>query len=269
MASRILRRAAALGLAAGAAGSLHAVATWNTPNPVLPYDEVVRSDLLESVQQLIQSALLRAYPLSGVHLRDVRTRAEHHLVRVDAEGPEYDPAAATDLRLLLALLAARDGRPDDALQLYAEAARDSPFDKRPRALAYYICLLTGRTDGANEWNAAYRRLVPHSEILNPYNYPGYDEVDSYELTDLIDELVVAASIGGVWSLEEAAVRLFVAHSAHGGVDAGLGAAVKNKTLPTAERLLFRALRAYLRAKMNRLTADEIVSVLENYSSGRR
>ncbi|KAL5227717.1 hypothetical protein ABZP36_015982 [Zizania latifolia] len=266
MASRILRRAAALGLAAAAAGSLHAVATWKTPVPVLPYDEIVRSDLLESAQQVIQSALLRAHPLSGVHLRDVRTRAEHHLVRVDAEGPEYDPAAATDLRLLLALLAARDGRPDDALQLYAEAARDSPFDKRPRALAYYICLLTDHVDGANEWNAAYRRLVPESEIINPYWYPGYDD-ESYALTDLIDELVVAASLGGVCSLKEAAVRIFVSHSAHREVDAGLAAAVENKTLPTAERLLFRALRVYLRAKMRRLAGEEIVPVLENYGGG--
>ncbi|KAF0919634.1 hypothetical protein E2562_030748 [Oryza meyeriana var. granulata] len=148
-ARRFLLRAIALGLGSAAAGSLHAVATWKPPESVLNFIPVIRDHLLESVQGL-QSALLRAHPLYGAHLRDVRARAraEIDLKRVDAVGPDGDSSAATDLRLLLALLAARDGRTDEALRLYAEAARDSPFDKRPRALAYHLCCMCGRREEA-------------------------------------------------------------------------------------------------------------------------
>ncbi|KAF0919639.1 hypothetical protein E2562_030753 [Oryza meyeriana var. granulata] len=173
MAARVLLRAAALGLTAAAAGSLYAVATWKTPELVSPVTPSLRHCLLDSAQGL-QSALLR-----GVHLRDVRARAKLDLKRVDAAGPGGDPAAATDLRLLLALLAARDGRA-------AEAARDSPFDPRPRVPPLRDVRSLG---AARRWYAAYCRLVPEEEILDP-NFPGFV---SDELTRLINELVVAAS----------------------------------------------------------------------------
>ncbi|KAF0919627.1 hypothetical protein E2562_030741 [Oryza meyeriana var. granulata] len=265
-ARRVLLRATALGLAAAAGGSLHCVATWKPPESIPSFDPTMRHLLLGSVPAL-QSALLRAHPLSGEHLHDVRARAEHDLARVDAVGPEGDAAAATDLRLFLALLAARDGRAEEALRLYAEAARDSPFDTRPRALAYYVCLLTDREEEGKHWNAAYRSLVPESEIIDP-NFPGYFE--SKEMIDLIDELAVAASLGGVCSLEHPPVRIFVAPSALRKVDADLSAE-QDKTLSTAERLHLRALRVYLHAMVRRLAGEDIKLVLEqhNHDGGNR
>ena len=132
MAGRVLLRAAALGLAAAGAGALHAVSRWTPPREISPYVPSVRFMLLESAQGL-QAALLGAHPLYGQHLRDVRARAEHDLALADVDRAEGgDPAAAADLRLLLAFLATRDGRADDALRIYEEAARDAPFDPRPR-----------------------------------------------------------------------------------------------------------------------------------------
>lgn len=249
MVGRVLRRATALGLAAAAAGSLHAVSTWKPPEPLSPFTPSVRRVLLESAQGL-QAALLRAHPLSGAHLRDVRARAEQDLARADAEGGEGDPAAAIDLRLLLALLAARDGRADEALQLYAEAARDSPFDPRPRVLAYYVCFLAERVDEAAQWKAAYHRLV--LEIINP-DFPGYE---SYEITKLIRELVVAATLGGVFNLSSPEGRGFVMYRAGGEVDSWLVAALQDKTLSTTERLQLRALRVYLHSKVQVLLREE-------------
>ncbi|XP_040379949.1 uncharacterized protein LOC102711852 [Oryza brachyantha] len=254
MAARVLLRAAGLALAAAAAGSLHAVATLDMSELVPPITVNVRHILFDSAVGL-QSALLRTNPLGGAHLRDVRARAEQDLARVDAVGPEGNAAAATDLRLLLALLAARDGRADEALRLYEEAARDSPFDARPRALAYYVCLLTSHAAEAKHWNAAYRRLVPESEIIHP-KLPGYFE--SEEMAGLIDELAVAASMGGVCNLLEPAVRTFVMRCAFHEINARLAAAgEQNKTLSMAKRLQLKALRAYLYATTRRQMQGDV------------
>ncbi|PUZ56384.1 hypothetical protein GQ55_5G293500 [Panicum hallii var. hallii] len=130
MAGRVLLRATALGLAAAGAGALHAISRWTPPRDLSPYVPSVRFMLLESAQGL-QAALLGAHPLSGKHLRDVRARAEHDLALANVDLAEGgDSATAIDLRLLLAFLATRDGRADDALRIYEEAARDAPFDAR-------------------------------------------------------------------------------------------------------------------------------------------
>ncbi|CAO2203644.1 unnamed protein product [Urochloa humidicola] len=242
---RVLLRAAALGLAAATAGSLHAVSKWTPPLPLAPFTPSVKRVLMDSTQGL-QAGLHGAHPLSGAYLRDVRARAELDLAATDADRAEGgDPAAAADLRLLLALLAARDGRTDEALRLYAEAARDSPFDRRPRALAYHLSLLAGRMDEVARWGAAYRRLVP-AEIDGGSDAPG---LESPETSELIRELAVAAALGGVCNVTYPHERWLLIPAASGAVDKGLVAALQDKTLPAAERLQLLAVRAYLQAKV--------------------
>ncbi|XP_062208536.1 uncharacterized protein LOC133910027 [Phragmites australis] len=248
MAGRILLRATALGLAAATAGSLHAVSKWTPPRTPPPFVPSASLMLMESAQGL-QAALLGAHPLSGAHLSDVRARAEQDLTRIDAEGAEGDPTAAADLRLLLALLAARDGRTDEALRLYAEAARDCPFDRRPRALAYQISLLAGRMDEVARWKSAYRRLVP----IDDSTPPGFE---SHETRELIRELAVAATLGGVYNLTYPQERRLLMHAACGAVDKGLVAALQDKTLSTSERLQLLALHVYLQAKVRLLVRKE-------------
>ncbi|CAO2165102.1 unnamed protein product [Urochloa humidicola] len=213
MAVRVLR-ATALGIDDPGAGALHAVSRWTPPRKHPSYVPSVRTMLLESAQGL-HAALLGAHPLSGAHLRDVRAHAESDLALVDgalAEGG--DPAAATDTRLLLALLAARDGRAADALRHYKEAARDAPFDPRPRALAYHLCLADGRHDESVRWCVAYHRLVPE---------------------------IGGASIVPA-GLEDDETRQLVMRVGCGAVDQGLVAALQDESLPVAERIRLRALR---------------------------
>ncbi|CAL4976025.1 unnamed protein product [Urochloa decumbens] len=252
MAGRVLLRATALGLAAAGAGALHAVSKWTPPRDHSPFIPSVRTMLLESAQGL-QAALLGAHPLSGAHLLDVSARAERDLARLDgalAEGG--DPAAATDLRLLLALLAARDGRPADALRLYEEAARDAPFDPRPRALAHHLCLADGRHDESVRWSVAYHRLVPEigGAALVP---PG---LENDETLQLVRELLVAATLGGVCELGHPADRAVVMRVGCGAVDQGLLAALQDESLSAAERIRLRALRVYLHAKVRLLINKE-------------
>ncbi|RCV25702.1 hypothetical protein SETIT_5G186200v2 [Setaria italica] len=241
---RVLLRAAALGLAAATAGSLHAVSKWTPPWPLSPFTPSVKRVLMDSTQGL-QAALHGAHSLSGAHLRDVRARAEHDLAVSEVDRAEGgDPAAAADLRLLLALLAARDGRTDESLRLYAEAARDSPFDRRPRALAYHLSLLAGRMDEVARWSASYRRLVPTE--IDGSDLPG---LESPETSELIRELVVAAALGGVYNVTDPHERWLLIPAARGAVDKGLVAALQDKTLPAVERLQLLALRVYLQAKV--------------------
>ncbi|KAF8670772.1 hypothetical protein HU200_050442 [Digitaria exilis] len=213
--------------------------------------------LLESAQGL-QAALLGAPPLAGAHLHDVRARAEHELALADVGRSEGgDPAAATDLRLLLALLAVRDGRAADALRLYEEAARDAPFDRCPRALAHHLCLAAGEDDEAVRWSAAYHRLAPEIDGESPV--PG---MESDETRELVRELLVAATLGGVWPLGYPPDRAIVMHMACGGVDQGLVAALQDKALPAKERLQLRALRVYLHAKVRLLMKKEAQDMAE-------
>ena len=251
MAGRVLLRAAALGLAAAGAGALHAVSRWTPPREISPYVPSVRFMLLESAQGL-QAALLGAHSLYGQHLRDVRARAEHDLALADVDRAEGgDPAAAADLRLLLAFLATRDGRADDALRIYEEAARDAPFDPRPRALAYHLCCFDRRHDESVRWSAAYRRLVP--VIDGASQVPG---LESHEMRELVRELFIAATMGGVFRILHPGDRAAVMDAACGAVDKGLVAALQDKELSATERLRLRALRVYLHAKVLLLIKKE-------------
>ncbi|CAO2177136.1 unnamed protein product [Urochloa humidicola] len=252
MAGRVLLRATALGLAAAGAGALHAVSKWTPPRDHSPFVASVRVMLLESAQGL-QAALLGAHPLSGAHLRDVRASAERDLALVDgplAEGG--DPAAATDLRLLLALLATRDGRAADALRLYEEAARDAPFDPRPRALAHHLCLADVRHDESVRWSVAYHSLVPEIGGASPVP-PGLEDDETLQL---VRELLVAATLGGVCDLSHPGDRAIVMRVGCDAVDQGLVAALQDESLSAAERIRLRALRVYLNAKVRLLIDKE-------------
>ncbi|KAM0866301.1 hypothetical protein ACQ4PT_042727 [Festuca glaucescens] len=145
-----------------------------------PLFPVLRGACVNASQALQSAVLLRAHPLSGERLRKERREAERDLARAVEEG---DGPAAGDLRLLLALFAARDGRFDDALQLYEEVARDDPVDPRPHTLARMLCGVVGGRKEFSRWNASFQRLVPGSIPT--------------ELLALQDEVVVAAALGGV------------------------------------------------------------------------
>ncbi|CAM0947617.1 unnamed protein product [Alopecurus aequalis] len=242
MAGRVLRSAAALGLAAAAAGSLHALATWKLPQPGPRYAK----DLLVDIAAGLQAAVLRAQPLSGAHLRSVRAQAEKDLAR--AEGAEGDPTTAADLRLLLALLAARDGRTDEALRRYTDAARDAPLDPRPLALAYFLWGLARRRDGEGlRWRTAYCRLVA---CQGESTMPGF-ETD--ETRPLLLELIIAAGLGGVYDLREPMQNELLMQVSCSEVDTCLAAALQDETLSRAERLQLSALRVYLHRKVRSRT----------------
>ncbi|KAF0919635.1 hypothetical protein E2562_030749 [Oryza meyeriana var. granulata] len=87
------------------------------------------------------------------------------------------------------------------------------------------------------------------------------------MMDLISEMGVAASLGGVCSLVHPAIRLLVTRSAFRVVDADLAAAVQeqDKTLSTVERLQLRALRVYLRATVQRQEREDVKIIREKYN----
>ncbi|TVU33933.1 hypothetical protein EJB05_15749, partial [Eragrostis curvula] len=255
MAGRVLLRATALGLAAAAAGSLHALSGWKPSEYVSPVTFRVKRVLTESALGLQASLLGGARPLAGAHLAEVRARAELDLARAAAADDEGgDPAEAADLRLLLALLAARDGSVDEALRIYEDAARDGPFDPRPRALAFHLCLYAGRTGELARWADAYHRLVPRAAGAGRATLPG---LERYETRELVRELAIAATLGGVLRLERPDKRTFVMTTACGAVDEGLLIALKDEALSTAERLQLHAFRVYLHAKVRQLVKKEV------------
>ena len=96
---------------------------------------------LEASQALLSAVVLRAHTLSGERVSTALRVAERDLARAAELG---DAAAVADLRLLLAFLAARAGRFDEALARYQEVARDDPSDPRPHFLAVLICVHASR-----------------------------------------------------------------------------------------------------------------------------
>ncbi|OEL16529.1 hypothetical protein BAE44_0022454 [Dichanthelium oligosanthes] len=92
----------------------------------------LRSDVVDASRALLSAVVLRASPLCGERLR----AAERGIARALAD--DGAASAGADLRLHLALLAARDGRFDEAMRLYGEVARDDPSDPRPKALGHVL-----------------------------------------------------------------------------------------------------------------------------------
>ncbi|CAO2203652.1 unnamed protein product [Urochloa humidicola] len=99
--------------------------------------------VLEASQALLSAVVLREPPLSGERVSAALRVAERDLARAVEEG---DAAAASDLRFLVAFLAARDGRFEEALARYEEVARDDPSDPRPHCLAFVISVVVRRPE---------------------------------------------------------------------------------------------------------------------------
>ncbi|KAL5227269.1 hypothetical protein ABZP36_015534 [Zizania latifolia] len=190
--------------------------------------------------QAILAAVLRARPLCGDRLREVRALSERALLLAAAEG---DDPAVVDVNLLLALLATRDGHFEEAMRRYAAAVRKDPSDPRPYELAAMLCSLFGKTEWRDLWRAAKEQRGPGTKGLA-------------ELPALLDELVVAAALGG------GVLTAIVEHSdPRGGlvllaawreVDAALAAAVRDKNLTFLECCQIRALHSVLHAKLKPL-----------------
>ncbi|KAL6608056.1 hypothetical protein ACP70R_041119 [Stipagrostis hirtigluma subsp. patula] len=195
--------------------------------------------VLSASQALLSSVFLREPPLYGERVREAMRVAERDLGRAIAE---KDTAAAADLRLVLALLAARDGLFQEALDRYNEAARDDPSDARPRWLAEVLCAFASRKEESDRLDAIHERLAGRSP----------DDGD-VALMALTEELVVAVSLGGVpYPFKEgcrSAMRVVVG-AAGSRVDAALVSALRDKKMSIVERLELRATRAFLYAGMS-------------------
>ncbi|KAF0919616.1 hypothetical protein E2562_030730 [Oryza meyeriana var. granulata] len=91
-------------------------------------------------------SVLRARPICGERLREMRALSEHALVDADL--------AAVDINLFIAFLATRDGHFNEALQRYKAAVRKDPSDCRPYELAALLGSITGRTTELDAWQQA-------------------------------------------------------------------------------------------------------------------
>ncbi|KAL6607977.1 hypothetical protein ACP70R_041040 [Stipagrostis hirtigluma subsp. patula] len=191
---------------------------------------------LMASQALLSAVVLHAQPLSGECVGAALRVAGRDLGRAVEEG---DAAAVADLRLVLALLAARDGRFDEALERYTEAARDDPSDPRPQYLAHILCMLLGRMEESDKWEASYESLNPGSLELE----------EQVTLCNLKDELVIAQALGAptVFGEHIPATTRIAMRAAASRVDAALVSALRDKKMSVAGRLKARAVRAFLHA----------------------
>nr|CAB3477271.1 unnamed protein product [Digitaria exilis] len=113
--------------------------------------------VLKAWQALLSAVVLGAPPLSGERVRAMLHSAERDLEHAVRE--REDPAVIADLRLLVAFLAARDGRFDDALERYVEMERADSSDPRPHCLAHLVCRFDERPEESDKWLGSYDRLV--------------------------------------------------------------------------------------------------------------
>jgi tetratricopeptide (TPR) repeat protein len=215
----------------------------------------LRGSCVEASQALQSAVLLRAHPLSGDRLRNARRAAERDLARAVGEG---DGPAAADLRLLLALFAARDGRFDDALQLYEEVARDDRADPRPHGLAFVLCGVVGLRNEFHRW------MTNNEGFLCLAHVPA-------EQIALQDEVVVAAALGGALyenaeddsmpSSVKRMTRLAVC-CAWRRADAGLATALLREDISIVKKMQVRAARVFLRAGTRSVLKGMDAKVLE-------
>ncbi|KAG8051754.1 hypothetical protein GUJ93_ZPchr0001g31058 [Zizania palustris] len=208
----------------------------------IPKREFFNGNLFYLVEcfQAILATVLRARPLCGDRLREVRALSERALLLAAAEG---DDLAVVDVNLLLALLATRDGHFHEAMRRYAAAVRKDPSDPRPYELAAMLCSLFGQTEWRDLWRAAKEQR-------------GHGTKGLAELPALLDELVVAAALGGavLTAIDEHSDPRggLVLLAAWREVDAALAAAVRDKNLTFLESCQIRALHSVLHAKLKPL-----------------
>ena len=87
-------------------------------------------------------------------------------------------------------------------------------------------------------------------------------MESHEMRELVRELFIAATVGGVCRIVHPVDRAAVMHAACGALDQGLVAALQDKALSATERLQLRALRVYLHAKVWLLIKEEARDVAD-------
>ncbi|TVU33945.1 hypothetical protein EJB05_15761 [Eragrostis curvula] len=199
--------------------------------------------LKRASQALLCAVVLRAQPLSGERVRAALGAAERELARAIEEG---DAPAVADLRLLVALLTAREGRLDEALERYAEVARDNPSDPRPHYLACHLSLFVGSGEEFNKWLASYQRLDQGSLSSR------------VELKALSDELLVAQALGGsplAFREDCPIASRHIMGAAASRVDAALATALRGKKMTMVKRLEVRAVRAFLHAQVSSAIKD--------------
>nr|TKW14773.1 hypothetical protein SEVIR_5G188800v2 [Setaria viridis] len=179
-------------------------------------------------QALLSTLVLGALPLSGACIRSALRVAERDLARATEEG---DAPTVADLRLLAALLSSRDGRLEDALERYAEMARDDPSDPRPHFHVGLVCALAGKKAEHDKWLARCASLGDALKTLK-------------------EELVIAVVLGGTpvdFDEESTPLIRLVVGAAAKRVDAALISALRDKNMSRTERLEVRAVCTFLYA----------------------
>ncbi|PUZ56372.1 hypothetical protein GQ55_5G292300 [Panicum hallii var. hallii] len=200
--------------------------------PIFAFAKGTAQFVLQASQALLSAVVLRAPRLTGERIR-VATR---DLARAMERGD-----TAADLRLLLAFLAARDGRFNEAMAIYMEAAQEHPSDPRPHYLLHLLFLFGEHMEESNKWKANYERLAA-----------GSSDEDRAAHMVLKEELVVALTLGGARSAcseSYPAVLRVVVGGAGSRVNAALVSALQDKGLSVIERLELRAIRTYVYGEM--------------------
>ncbi|OEL28256.1 hypothetical protein BAE44_0010725 [Dichanthelium oligosanthes] len=107
------------------------------------------SFLVDATQALLAAALRRA-PLYPRTLRQGRNYLTEQILSAETEGHAASKEAALD-RINMALLDARDGHLDDALDAIARLAAERPGDTTSRLYAAALCHVLGRHQEGARW----------------------------------------------------------------------------------------------------------------------
>ncbi|TVU33946.1 hypothetical protein EJB05_15762, partial [Eragrostis curvula] len=207
-------------------------------DPVFAYAKGTELYVLRATQVLLSAVVLRAAPLSAERIRVATRAAQRELARAMRK---KDAGAAADLRLLLAFLAARDGRFQEAGNRYVDAANEHPSDPRPHCLVQLLFLFDEKTEEADRWEASYQRLAAVSS-----------EEDRVAHKSLKEELVIALALGGArtaFSDRYPVVMREVGGAAGSRVDAALLSALRDKDMSIVEEMELRAIRALVYFEM--------------------
>ncbi|TVU39726.1 hypothetical protein EJB05_13164, partial [Eragrostis curvula] len=179
-----------------------------------------KSFLLDATHAL-SAAALRSQPLSRQVVAKLRLEDVAKAFLADMESKE-GPDKALRLRIQVALVAAEDGRFDDALDALALIAAERPSDPRPRLSAAGICYLTGMVHEGNQWVS------------------GIPEVIRQENKDCLRDGILAAALGGAPGAI-AGFEGLVGYSAFEVIEIALWANFLDGNLSFLKTILLRAL----------------------------
>ncbi|CAO2203653.1 unnamed protein product [Urochloa humidicola] len=206
--------------------------------PIFAYAKGTEQFVLQASQALLSTVVLRAPQLTGERIRVATRAAKRDLARAMEKG---DTPAVADLRLLLAFLAAHDGRFNEAMERYMEAAQEHPSDPRPHYLVHLLFLFGEHMEEADKWKTSYERLAA-----------GSSDEDCAAHMVLKQELAIALTLGGArtaCSENYPAVLREIVGASGSRVDAALVSALQDKGLSIIERLELRAIRTYVYSEM--------------------